>query len=192
MAHGFMRVQVQVKSVARSVIYACAFRAMRPEFLKALQEAESSEAGKRSSGHGACGRVPGVFFKGNPQPRVMSFIAATCPSIGSYGCGSRLNRRGEPQVLVRVSTYQGNPFLHRCFFSATAIIWPTLVATFGLADLQVCSPQSKPQSVSFAEAGASQPGRQLTRLDFFVAIQWQQRPPSAQPMWMAKINQNPG
>ena len=26
------------------------------------------------------------------------------------GCGSKLNRRGKPQVLVHVSTYQGNPF----------------------------------------------------------------------------------
>ena len=30
--------------------------------------------------------------------------------IRSYGCGSKLNRRGNPQVLVHVSTYQGNPF----------------------------------------------------------------------------------
>ena len=26
------------------------------------------------------------------------------------GCGSKLNRAGKPQVLVHVSTYQGNPF----------------------------------------------------------------------------------
>ena len=27
-----------------------------------------------------------------------------------YGCGSKSNRRGKPQVLAHVSTYQGNPF----------------------------------------------------------------------------------
>ena len=25
-----------------------------------------------------------------------------------YGCGSKLNRRGKPQVVVHVSTYQGS------------------------------------------------------------------------------------
>ena len=28
----------------------------------------------------------------------------------TYGCGSTLTRRGKPQVLVQVSTYQGKPF----------------------------------------------------------------------------------
>ena len=43
------------------------------------------------------------------------------PSAGPRGarqeneCGSKLNRRGRPQVLVHVSTYQGNPFWHRFF-----------------------------------------------------------------------------
>ena len=32
-----------------------------------------------------------------------------------YGHGSKLNRRGKPQVLVHVSTCQGNSFWHRFF-----------------------------------------------------------------------------
>ena len=35
----------------------------------------------------------------------------------SCGCGSKLNRRGKPQVLVHVSTYQGNPFWNSGFLS---------------------------------------------------------------------------
>ena len=33
-----------------------------------------------------------------------------------HGCGSKLNR-GKPQVLVHVSTYQGNPFWNSGFLS---------------------------------------------------------------------------
>ena len=33
----------------------------------------------------------------------------------SFGCGLKLNRRVKPQLLVHVSTYQGNPFWHRVF-----------------------------------------------------------------------------
>ena len=33
--------------------------------------------------------------------------------ISADGCGSKLNRRGKPQVLVHVSTCQGNPFWHK-------------------------------------------------------------------------------
>ena len=40
--------------------------------------------------------------------------------IASIGCGSKLNRRGKPQVLVHVSTYQGNPFWHGFFLSEAA------------------------------------------------------------------------
>ena len=40
-------------------------------------------------------------------------------AVSSHGCGSTVIRRGKPQVLVHVSTQQGNPFWHR-FFRATA------------------------------------------------------------------------
>ena len=45
------------------------------------------------------------------QPRIRSPLLAptsdsTCALV--YGCGSRLNRRGKPQVLVHVSTCQGS------------------------------------------------------------------------------------
>ena len=35
----------------------------------------------------------------------------------TYGCRSKLNRRGKPQVLVYVSTYKGNPFWISGFLS---------------------------------------------------------------------------
>ena len=35
--------------------------------------------------------------------------------ILSFGSGSKSNRRGKPQVLVHVSTYQGNPFWYWFF-----------------------------------------------------------------------------
>ena len=44
---------------------------------------------------------------------------------GSYGCGSKFNRRGKPQVLVHDSTYQGNPFWNSGFLSHSHI-WYTV------------------------------------------------------------------
>ena len=35
--------------------------------------------------------------------------------VNTSGCGSKLNRRGKPQVLAHVSAYQGNPFWYRLF-----------------------------------------------------------------------------
>ena len=34
-----------------------------------------------------------------------------------YGCGSKLHRRSKLQVLVHVSTYQGNPLWNSGFLS---------------------------------------------------------------------------
>ena len=36
-----------------------------------------------------------------------------CAYMYTYGCGSKSNRRGKPQVLVHVTTYQINPFWYR-------------------------------------------------------------------------------
>ena len=42
-------------------------------------------------------------------------------ALRKYGCGSKLTRRGKPQVLVHVSTYQGNPFRNSGFLSHSHI-----------------------------------------------------------------------
>ena len=89
---------------------------------------------------GYCGRRCG----GHPQPKLL-FICRSVFSRGRFfgsegkhyskqthhlegpnlqpdtpnwpiGCGSKLSRRGKPQVLVHVSTYQGNPFWNSGFF----------------------------------------------------------------------------
>ena len=38
----------------------------------------------------------------------LEVLRAAKTDMLSYGCGSKLNRRGKPQVLVHVSTYQGS------------------------------------------------------------------------------------
>ena len=38
--------------------------------------------------------------------------------LSSFGCDSKFNRRGKPQVLVHVSTYQGNPFWYSGFVNS--------------------------------------------------------------------------
>ena len=55
------------------------------------------------------------------SPSSFQLNSQECPCINSnkplltHGCGSKLNRRGKPQVLVHVSTYQVNPFWYRLF-----------------------------------------------------------------------------
>ena len=43
-------------------------------------------------------------------------------SMMTHGCGSKLNRRGKPQVLVHVSTYQGTPFWNSGFLRHSHIL----------------------------------------------------------------------
>ena len=52
----------------------------------------------------------------------------------SLGCGSKLNRRGKPQVLIHVSTYQGNPFWYRYFEPQPLVYVLPLLYTAGLLE----------------------------------------------------------
>ena len=57
----------------------------------------------------------------NAATSIRTLAPQVCGTLPEYGCGSKLNRRGKPQVLVHVSTYRGNPFWNSGFLSHSHI-----------------------------------------------------------------------
>ena len=67
-----------------------------------------------------------------PQPRWLEstptfrILGVKPLAAQGFGCGSKFNGRGKPQVLVHVSTCQGKPFWNSGFWSHSHLSWTTM------------------------------------------------------------------
>ena len=84
-------------------------------------------------------KTNGIPFWGIGAPPILE------PILVGIGCGSKLNRRGKPQVLVHFSTYQGDPFWNSGFLSHSRLVMFTGVTGFGLAFAHISRGRWMPQ-----------------------------------------------
>ena len=70
-------------------------------------QAHAHRQGKHDLEHAAGGQEQALQHEPQLAARELSCVLCGFPRR-HYGCGAKLNRRGKPQVLVHVSTYQGS------------------------------------------------------------------------------------